>query len=92
MNKEDGITEECREKLIDALAKELDTHDKRSMFLRCSFHTISRARMQLEGTAYDCAWNIYEEFRKHQMLGSLMACMNGNLGTDLYLETTDKKK
>ena len=80
------ITEESRDALIEALAKELDTRDKRYMFLRMGFKGFA-SRIQLEGSATVTAWNIYEEFSKQCMLGSIMACMNGNLDTDLYLGT-----
>ena len=75
---------ESRDALIKALETQLDTRDKRFMFLKMGFKD-SVSKIQLEGSAQETAWNIYEYFSKQNMLGSLMACMNLQLDTDLYL-------
>jgi len=81
------LTSDCRDALIDAIAKHLNTHDKRYMFIYLLFKTsISISNIQLEGTSNDTAWNIYEEFRKQSMLGSLIATMNMAYDLDLTLE------
>jgi hypothetical protein len=85
MIKNGEITNDCRDKLIDAIAKELDTRDKRYMFIRMEFPTLV-SKINIEGSADNAAWNIYEEFAKQQMLGSLMACMNCKLDLNLFLE------
>ena len=77
------ITEE-RDLLIDALEKHLDTRDKRFMFLKVSFGKIVN-NIQIEGSASDTAWNIYTEFEKRNMLGSLMAHMNSVFEEKLML-------
>lgn len=82
-----NITENSRDALIVALETHLDTRDKRFMFLKVCFKELV-SQINLEGSAHEVAWNIYSAFEKHQMLGSLMACMNGHLDCDLYLETT----
>lgn len=67
------------QQLKDAIAKNLNTHDKRYMFLQCMFSssiTNIVARIQLEGSSEDCAWEIISFFKKQSMLGSLMAAMN----------------
>lgn len=79
------LSEENRDALIDALQKELDTRDKRYMFLRTTFKKIL-PHINIEGSPHDAAWNIYFEFEKQCMLGSLMACMNSLLDCDLYLD------
>jgi hypothetical protein len=80
------LSEENRDALIKALETHLDTRDKRFMFLKISFRDLVY-QINLEGTPHEVAWNIYGAFEKHQMLGSLMACMNGYLDCDLYLDT-----
>lgn len=80
------ITKASRDALIDAMAKELDTRDKRFMFLKVSFPKLL-PMIQLEGTPFNVAWNIYSEFKKQQMLGSLMACMNGYFNSNLCFES-----
>jgi hypothetical protein len=83
------ITNDSRDKLIDAMVKELDTRDKRFMFLKCSFPHIPRVlgRINLEGSSYESAWSIYSEFEKQCMIGSLMACMNSIFDSELDLIT-----
>jgi len=81
------LKKECRDKLIDAIAKELDTRDKRFMFIKCHFPHTPRilAHINLEGNPYECAWNIYSEFEKQCMVGSFMACMNNVFDSQLDL-------
>lgn len=67
-------------KLREAIARELDTRDKRFMFLKCMF---SR---NIDLSRENVAWNIFEEFEKQSMLGSLTASMN--LTFDLNLTLT----
>jgi len=55
------------------------------MFFKITFKDLL-PRMNLEGSPHDTAWSIYTEFEKQCMLGSLMACLNSYLDTDLYLE------
>jgi cation transport regulator ChaB len=78
------LSEENRDALIKALETYLDTRDKRYMFLKISFRDLV-SRINLEGSAHEVAWNIYSEFEKQQMLGSLMAHMNNVFDIDLYL-------
>ena len=84
-----NLKKECRDNLIDALAKELDTRDKRFMFIKCTFPHVPRilGRINLEGSPQESAWQIYSEFEKQAMLGSLIACMNSIFKSDLDLET-----
>jgi hypothetical protein len=86
VNKMCTITEKSKNALIKALETHLDTRDKRFMFLKICFNDLV-SQINLEGSSHEVAWNIYSAFEKHQMLGSLMACMNGHLDCDLYLET-----
>lgn len=74
--------------LRKAIATHLDTRDKRYMFLKISFPELV-SRIQLEGASEYCAWNIYEEFSKQQMLGSLIVHMNSVF--DLQLTLTHKR-
>ena len=78
-------TGDSRDKLLKALEDILDTRDKRYMFLFMEFRQIL-PNIQIEGSPRQTAFNIFNEFEKQQMLGSLMACMNCKLETDLYLE------
>lgn len=82
-----NIKTECRDKLIEAITKELDTRDKRFMFIKCMFSHVPQiiGRINLEGNSYNSAWEIYTEFDKQCMLGSLTACMNNVFGLDLGL-------
>lgn len=70
--------------LIETLQNELDTRDKRYMFLKMEFKTLL-PKIQIEGSPRDAAWNIYTEFEKQGMIGSLIACLNSKLDCDLYL-------
>jgi hypothetical protein len=79
------MNEENHDNLIKAIETHLDTRDKRFMFLKICFKDLV-SRIQLEGPAHDVAWNIYSEFEKQQMLGSLMACINSYFETNLYLD------
>ena len=82
------ITLDCRDKLNKSLSTILDTRDKRYMFLRMEFpRTISF--INLEGAANYASHEIIEEFQKRGMLGSLIACLNSKLDTNLNLETQD---
>lgn len=84
-----NLTNESRDALINALCEELDTRDKRFMFIKMEFPKLV-SRIQLEGSAYETAWEIYSEFEKQNMLGSLMACLNSKLNTELYLITRNE--
>lgn len=81
------LTTECRDALLNALAKHLNTLDKRYMFIFLLFNKdIRPSAIQLEGTSDDTAWNIYDEFKKQCMLGSLIAAMNLSYDLELTLE------
>jgi hypothetical protein len=80
------LTSDSREALIEALAKHLDTRDKRFMFLKICFEDLLY-QINIEGSPIETSWNIYSAFDRNCMLGSLMAAMNSYLDTDLYLET-----
>lgn len=80
------ITNECRDSLLSAMEEKLDTRDKRFMFLKMEFKELV-SRIDLEGSAHQTAWNIFVEFEKQCMLGSLIACLNSKLNTDILLTT-----
>lgn len=82
-----NITKKCRDKLVEAIIKELDTRDKRFMFIKCMFSHVPSilGRINLEGSSYSSAWEIYSEFDKQGMLGSLIACMNNVFHSNLEL-------
>jgi len=70
--------------LINAIATKIPTWGMRYMFLKITFpKTIYH--IQLEGTPIDTAYNIYEEFRKRGMIGSLIAVMNTTFELDLKM-------
>lgn len=79
------LTKKCKKTFIEAIQEKLDTRDKRWMFLKLTFPD-RIPYIQLEGCPIDVAYNIYEDFEKNNMLGSLMAHFNGQLGCDLFLE------
>jgi len=81
-----NLTEECRDSLLSALETNLDTRDKRYMFLRITFKKLV-ASIDLEGSSRQAACNIYYEFEKQNMLGSLIACLNGEMDTEIVFET-----
>ena len=81
-----NITESCRDSLLNALETQLDTRDKRYMFIRMEFKILV-AQIDLEGSSKQTAWNIYDQFEKQGMLGSLIACLNAKLDTDIDFET-----
>jgi hypothetical protein len=79
------LNTKCRQALLEALETHLDTRDKRFMFLKINFKQVL-PNINLEGSPRDASWNIYNEFEKQQMLGSLMACLNVQFDCDLLLE------
>lgn len=79
------ITIKCRDNVINILSKELDTRDKRFMFLKCQFSRLT-SRINLEGSAYQCGCEIYYEFERQKMIDSLIASLNMIFESDLYLE------
>jgi len=81
-----NLTESCRDSLIKALETTLDTRDKRYMFMRMEFRE-HVARIDLEGSSHQAAWNIYCEFEKQCMLGSLILALNARLDTGVNFET-----
>lgn len=81
-----NLTEQCRDSLLNALETQLDTRDKRYMFLRMEFKRLV-AQIDLEGSSKQTAWNIYDQFEKQSMLGSLIACLNAKLDTEIDFET-----
>ncbi|MDD5648902.1 MAG: hypothetical protein PHF86_00550 [Candidatus Nanoarchaeia archaeon] len=84
MNHTMEISKKCRDKIIEALQKNLDTRDKRFMFLKICFKELV-SKVQLEGSSHETAWNLYSEFEKQCMVGSLAACLNSYFDEDLYL-------
>ena len=66
------------EKLLKLLQKELDTRDKRFMFIRLEFPRLV-SRIDLEGSAYHASCNIIFEFRKHQEVDNLIKIANKKL-------------
>ena len=82
---ERNLAESCRNSLLDALETQLDTRDKRYMFIRMEFKKLV-AQINLEGPSKQTAWNIYNEFEKQSMLGSLIACLNAKLDTEIILK------
>jgi hypothetical protein len=89
-----NITKISRDKLVEAIIKELDTRDKRFMFLKCMFPHVPSlvGRIDLEGSSYSSAWEIYFEFDKQGMVGSLMACMNNVFNSNLDLIIDGKER
>lgn len=79
------ITSDCRDSLIIALESQLDTRDKRYMFIKMEFKLLT-AMIDMEGSAHQAAWNIYCEFEKQSMLGSLISTLNAKLDTNINFE------
>lgn len=82
------MSQDERLALVSALENYLDTRDKRWMFLKIEFPKVISA-VDLEGAPSIVAWNIYEEFKKQNMRGSLIACLNTVF--DLQLTCVGKK-
>ena len=82
------VTKATQDNIIKALEKELDTRDKRYMFLRLEFSDLL-SRIVIEGSAFECAWNIYKYFEKSNMLGSLTATLNSCFDLDIEFESHD---
>jgi hypothetical protein len=80
------ITEETKVSIIFSMEVNLDTRDKRFMFLKCSFPDFI-PYIILEGNPHETAWNIYSHFDKNQMLGSLTAHLNSVFGSEITFET-----
>jgi len=60
--------------LIEIIEKELNTHDKRWMFLKLEFPLLV-SKINLEGATSDTASNIYFEFDKHNLLDKLKSIL-----------------
>ena len=73
--------------LMKVLKIHLDTRDKRFMFLKILFPEFT-STINLEGSSSTAAFNIFNEFKKQQMLGSLIACLNNHFDTNLTIPTT----
>ena len=84
------ITDESRSALLANIGRHLDTRDKRFMFLKTTYPDLI-PRINLEGNQTETSWSIYEEFRKQQMLGSLMAALNHHFGCNLTLVRGEAK-
>ena len=83
-----NITNKSRDILIDAIGTQLDTRDKRFMFLKIHFPK-SVNRIQLEGSAHETACEIFFEFEKRDMIGSLIASLNSIFELNLNLITNE---
>jgi hypothetical protein len=81
-----NITKECRDNLIHEIETILDTRDKRYMFMRMEFKSLTPT-IDLEGSPRQAAWNMYYEFEKQSMLGSLISTMNAKFNSDIKFET-----
>lgn len=79
-----AISNENRDALLKALEDILDTRDKRYMFLRMEFPNLI-PYIQLEGSAQNTSFNIYIEFEKQGMIGSLIATLNSKFDLNLLL-------
>jgi len=86
-----NITKECRDSLLQSIEMILDTRDKRYMFLRMEFESLL-PMIDLEGSPRQTAWNIFSEFEKQSMVGSLIAAMNVKFNTDIQFETNSKSE
>jgi hypothetical protein len=78
------ISNECRNNILKALQKNLDTRDKRFMFLKICFPDLL-PNVCIEGSPNTTSWNLYEEFCKQNMVGSLSACLNTYFEEDINL-------
>ena len=77
-----NISSETKDQIIEAIESGLDTRDKRYMFMKIHFKDVL-AYLNLEGTAHHCAWSIYIEFEKRNMLGQLVDCLNSTFDLSL---------
>lgn len=79
------ISNKTRNDLTYALEKELDTRDKRYMFLRLEFKDFLY-NLNIEGSPRDIAWDIYRYFEKQCMIGELIETMNVKFDYNIKLE------
>lgn len=59
-----------KDEIIKILENQLNTHDKRFMFLKLEFPFLV-SHIVLEGSAHDTAYNIYYAFEKRDILKDL---------------------
>ena len=78
------LSSENLDNLLEFLSKELDTRDKRYMFLRMEFPEFIK-NIDLEGSASIASYHIYDHFDKQGMVGSLMATIPCKFDTDLRI-------
>lgn len=58
----------------ELIANNLETHDKRFLFMKLFFKELT-SRINLEGSAYQAAWQMYFEFKKHSRLEELQTIL-----------------
>ena len=84
------MTNEEIKKLKNVIMLNLYTTDKRIMFLKCCFSDYNIAsHIIIEGTSYNCAHGMVEWFKRNNMIGSLIACLNSIFKSDLTLTYFD---
>lgn len=71
-----------KEQLVKAIEKELDTTDKRIMFLRLEFPKRLRY-IRIEGSGNVFSTHLIGEFKKNGMVLDLVRVMNDKLGYEI---------
>lgn len=74
--------------LIHAIERELDTTDKRIMFLRLEFPDRLRY-IRLEGCGNIFSTHLVSEFRKNGMVSALCKVMNSKFGYEISQENDE---
>ena len=79
-----------KEAMINSMVENIETHDKRYMFLKILFPDLL-PNINIEGSAWRAAHEIYFHFQNQQMLGSLCATLNSyfNAQIDFDHDTTN---
>lgn len=85
------VKTELRDQILGVLENHLDTRDKRYMFLKLTFPKMC-ARIQLEGSAEETAFNIFDEVERQEMIEALIARLNSAFQTNIPLFDLYKDK
>lgn len=76
-----------KENMLKVISRELDTRDKRFMFLKLMFPDLL-STIQIEGNIKETSYNILIKFENSNMLGSLCAVLNTYFDSQIEFETT----
>ena len=73
---------QTRSKIIESLIENLETHDKRYMFLKLLFPK-TLPFINIEGSANETSYQIYFEFEKRNLVTELVSKLNEHFNSNI---------